>query len=738
MGLDSRHIIGMRVDSGNYSTMTQTIRKWALNKESRRVCVANVHMAMETVDSPDFKAIVNSSDMVTSDGMPLVWMLRKLGLKQSERVYGPTLVLHVCRMAEASNLKIGLYGGTDESLDSFTSFLSTEFPNLKVSFSWSPPFRALTDQEDEWVTEEINKTRPDILFVGIGCPKQEKWMHQHKDVIQSVQIGVGAAFDFHSGRIAQAPSWMQKIGMEWFFRLLMEPRRLWKRYVLLNPRFMIRALGQLLSKRSTAIAVLALLLASFSSPVEQFAQPQTYWVMQNHPAASDSNPGTQQLPFQSISAALDQHVLSPGDTVYIGQGVYRESIRPMVGGVSASSPLVISGIDGQEVVVSGADVYGAPEPAGGTRWLITNYNPLDYYGDDELYYRELIVADGRTLRPVFQASDLESGRFFVDPINESITIDTGSEEVPVIQMARRSRLFKPGIRDQECGHSDSPSFIELSNIQFVHAANPAQYGALCAGAQGTTFKNIHVSWTNGVGVQLIGTEHSMTNSSSNHNGQSGINGACTRCSLTNVETSFNNWRGHDPFWEAGGGKWTGSSHVSVVNLTAKGNDGPGLWFDGDNHTIAVSYSLLDSNLVAGLFFELNTFAVSVEYVTVRQTRRDGWSGAGMLVQAAGDITVSNSLFERNDGAGIWLRRDDRAPSGFNSILANSFSENALIPDQDRADIQIGAHDLTGMCSNQIAENTPKDDISFYIEVDTLSESMSGSDITSLFCLVKYE
>ena len=141
MDSTSRHIVGMRVDAGTYESTTEQIAEWAERREARYVCVANVHMAMETVDSLAFRNIVNSADRVTSDGMPLVWMLRRLGIQQAERVYGPTLVLHVCKMAESMGYPIGLYGGTEESLSTFKSFLAENYPRLKVAYSWAPPFR---------------------------------------------------------------------------------------------------------------------------------------------------------------------------------------------------------------------------------------------------------------------------------------------------------------------------------------------------------------------------------------------------------------------------------------------------------------------------------------------------------------------------------------------------------------------------------------------------------------------
>jgi N-acetylglucosaminyldiphosphoundecaprenol N-acetyl-beta-D-mannosaminyltransferase len=240
-------ILGMRVDSTSYEDATERIIKWAKEKKSCYVCVANVHMTMESYDSSKFLSIVNNSALVTPDGMPLVWSLKAFGIKNSSRVYGPTLTLHICKAAAKQNISIGLYGGTPESLESFIKFLRTSFPNIKIACAISPPFRNLTKLEDAAYTQQIIDSGAQILFVGIGCPKQEIWMSKHHGQIPAVMLGVGAAFDFHSGRVQQAPSWMQKIGLEWLFRLSKEPKRLWKRYLLNNPRFIFLFLIQWLA-----------------------------------------------------------------------------------------------------------------------------------------------------------------------------------------------------------------------------------------------------------------------------------------------------------------------------------------------------------------------------------------------------------------------------------------------------------------------------------------------------------
>jgi N-acetylglucosaminyldiphosphoundecaprenol N-acetyl-beta-D-mannosaminyltransferase len=178
--------------------------------------------------------------------MPLVWMMRLKGQKDQQRVYGPTLMLYVLEAAARENVPVGFYGGAPEVLQALTARLQVKFPDLRIVYSFSPPFGKANGEEDEHVVETINNSGARILFVGLGCPKQEKWMAEHRGKINAVMLGVGAAFDFHAGAKSQAPAWMQKIGLEWFYRLVTEPRRLWRRYLYHNPRFVILAVLDLL------------------------------------------------------------------------------------------------------------------------------------------------------------------------------------------------------------------------------------------------------------------------------------------------------------------------------------------------------------------------------------------------------------------------------------------------------------------------------------------------------------
>jgi N-acetylglucosaminyldiphosphoundecaprenol N-acetyl-beta-D-mannosaminyltransferase len=244
--LQHRFVLGTRVDATSYADAAARIVHWAQAGESRCVCACNVHVVMEAHDVEDFQQAVNAADLVTPDGMPLVWVLRRLGLKDQTRVYGPDLTLSVCRAAAEAGIPVGLYGGTPEALDTLQKSYHDRFPQLQIAYAYAPPFRPLTRDEDEAVVQAINASGTRILLVGLGCPKQEQWVAGHRDRVQAVMLAVGAAFDFHSGRVKQAPRWMQRCGLEWLFRLLMDPRRLWRRYFKHNPRFLWLVLWQLL------------------------------------------------------------------------------------------------------------------------------------------------------------------------------------------------------------------------------------------------------------------------------------------------------------------------------------------------------------------------------------------------------------------------------------------------------------------------------------------------------------
>lgn len=239
-------ILGTTIHPTTYRDATALILGWAARAESRVVCLANVHMVMEAYDDPTYQAAVDGADLVAPDGMPLVWILKWIGHDVKDRVYGPTLMLRVLEAAARQGVPVGFYGASPDVLDALIANMRQKFPGLCVAYSCSPPFREQTLDEDNAVVGNINASGARILFVGLGCPKQERWMDRHRGRVRAVMLGVGAAFDFHAGAIPQAPAWMQERGLEWLFRFCIEPRRLWKRYLRHNPRFAIFSTLQLL------------------------------------------------------------------------------------------------------------------------------------------------------------------------------------------------------------------------------------------------------------------------------------------------------------------------------------------------------------------------------------------------------------------------------------------------------------------------------------------------------------
>jgi N-acetylglucosaminyldiphosphoundecaprenol N-acetyl-beta-D-mannosaminyltransferase len=220
------------------SMAVQQVESWIDRREHNYVCITGVHGVMESQRDPRLKQIHNDAGMVTPDGMPMVWINRLRGNGHVSRVYGPDLMLDVCARSIETGWKHFFYGGASGVAERLAMKLQERFPGLRVAGTCCPPFRAMTADEDHAAVEQINASGADIVWVGLSTPKQEYWMSEHIGRITApVIVGVGAAFDFHAGLKSQAPRWMQKCGLEWFYRLCTEPKRLWKRYLINNPLF---------------------------------------------------------------------------------------------------------------------------------------------------------------------------------------------------------------------------------------------------------------------------------------------------------------------------------------------------------------------------------------------------------------------------------------------------------------------------------------------------------------------
>ncbi len=242
----SKEILSVRIDSVDYKKVCDRIQTLAKTKQSSYIVAANVHVVMTAYWCAEYRNILNQAAIVTPDGMPLVMGMRWLGVKKQPRVYGPDLMIAWCDRASRTNLSIYLYGSTPQTLQKLSDKLHAKFPTLKIAGTYSPPFRALAPAEEEADVERISRSGAAVVFIGLGCPKQEEWMYRQMGKLDAVMIGVGAAFQFHSGEVSQAPRWMMRVGLEWCFRLAQEPRRLWRRYLFTNPAFVFLFPVQLL------------------------------------------------------------------------------------------------------------------------------------------------------------------------------------------------------------------------------------------------------------------------------------------------------------------------------------------------------------------------------------------------------------------------------------------------------------------------------------------------------------
>ena len=248
------NILGVGISAIDMDMALHTIEGWLSRREPHYVCVTGVHGVMESQRDAELRHIHNAAGLVTPDGMPLVWLSHVLGFRHVQRVYGPDLMLAVCERSVPQGYRHFFYGGAPGVADQLAHRLQDRFPGLTTAGTYCPPFRPLTPEEDLVVVEQINAAQPDIVWVGLSTPKQEQWMATHVQRLHApVLIGVGAAYDFLSGVKRQAPGWMQHSGLEWLFRLIQEPRRLWRRYLSNNPRFLWRVLRMTLGQQRSAL-----------------------------------------------------------------------------------------------------------------------------------------------------------------------------------------------------------------------------------------------------------------------------------------------------------------------------------------------------------------------------------------------------------------------------------------------------------------------------------------------------
>ena len=245
MSIQRVNVLGVGISAINLPAALTAIGDAVRARCKGYICVTGVHGVMEAQESFTFRQILNQACLCTPDGMPMVWMGRLHGHREMGRVYGPDLMLEVCAWSEKSGCRHFFFGGAPGVAEQLRDNLKKRFPRLQIVGCYTPPFRPLNAEEEKQLQEMVNVARPDIFWVGLSTPKQEKFMAEFLPRLEvTLMIGVGAAFDFHSGRIKQAPRWVQRAGLEWFFRLCAEPKRLWKQYLRNNPVFVWKAFGQ--------------------------------------------------------------------------------------------------------------------------------------------------------------------------------------------------------------------------------------------------------------------------------------------------------------------------------------------------------------------------------------------------------------------------------------------------------------------------------------------------------------
>lgn len=441
----------------------------------------------------------------------------------------------------------------------------------------------------------------------------------------------------------------------------------------------------------------------------------TYWVDQQHGLANDRNPGTRERPWRTISRAST--VLGPGDAVIVQAGTYREAITPRIGGSGSDRRITYAAAPGAEVIVSGADVT-APEEwiRDGNAWRRVWTGPeLPAYSSDPVLRREMVVVGGEVLRAVFRREDLVPGAFFVegsDTAQRAVLVRFQGDVPPagagLIEVAHRTFLFQPMGENPypECGEAGTPGWLRIVGFTFRHAANRAQWGAFCGGSEGALVENVTVEWTNGAGVDGSGRNHVFRNVAANYNGQIGFVASCENCLFEDSEAIGNNWKGHNPFWEAGGGKWHDTHQTVFRRHFAADNGGPGIWLDGNNTHNTIEGSVAIRNEVAGIMLELETMHTLVQHNYIADNRWRGYSGAGILLQAASHNALIHNTIVRNEGGGIWLRLDPhrRAEDGHNILYNNVLLGNAWTASEEAREIVVHGRSLAHSRTNRLEGN----------------------------------
>ena len=241
------HVLDSHIDATSWEDAIFGIVSWGWQHQSRYVTLCNVHSVVTASQDPLFKQVIEQADLALPDGAPVAWAMRRNGYPNQQRINGPDLMWRYLEEAEKIGQSVFFFGSSDDTLKKLKDRIDASYPQLRTAGMVSPPFRDLSTDEDQAYVDQINQSGAHVVFVGLGCPKQEVWMAHHRGRLNAVMIGVGAAFDYHAGSVQRSPLWMQRTGLEWFHRLCSEPRRLAKRYMVTNTVFVYRTIKSMLT-----------------------------------------------------------------------------------------------------------------------------------------------------------------------------------------------------------------------------------------------------------------------------------------------------------------------------------------------------------------------------------------------------------------------------------------------------------------------------------------------------------
>ncbi len=438
-------------------------------------------------------------------------------------------------------------------------------------------------------------------------------------------------------------------------------------------------------------------------------------------AGRDDADGSAAHPWRTLARAAAPGALRPGDAVLVRAGTYRETLAPHVGGTGPAARVTFAAWPGEAVIISGADPADggwtpARLPDGARAWRRAwgGGDARPYASGDWHFRRPMVVARGRVLRPVERVADLAPGTFTVEGPDDEPTalvarFDADAAPAAAGPLEVTARTY--GIRPEgptpygDCGNEDMPGWLRFAGLTVRHTANRAQWGAVCAGSAGGLVEDVAAEWTNGAGVDVSGRGHTFRRVRADHNGQLGWGGSCADCLIEDSQAVGNNWKGHDPFWEAGGGKWRATTGTTIRRHYAADNAGPGIWLDGDNADTTIEGCRAERNLMAGIMLELQTVRTLVQHNLVAGTRRLAWTGTGILSQAASGNVFAFNTVVGSEGTGLWLRLDPdrRAPDGGNVVAGNWIVGNATGRDEAR-EMSLEAEDSEQLRGTRFAGN----------------------------------